>query len=963
MSTKLSRNIRDWINRNRNNEIYQRLKNLTPLTMSSTQEVFDQWKGALSYLKKTHTKINRKARKEQREKEYKAEKDEWNRLTEWVNDQDEPDVQLLFEVVDTQKTEFHDGRSSKISVQYEPIEITPGTIDFLSAKISNKINNVVYNNRKVQKDKGFALLRTVAKILFYTQNPDEIKDDSISQGNKLISTQADEEITYQEVENKLKSLLEVHSDSKDYTCFFYKLEIWSTFSDRKKKRAGGCNNSGRETETFEKNGHFITNPRSAMNNCSFMIFNMFYDVKTADYRPNLCRAEMGIELNTMISIDQLPLILSHYNKKFNQSKGLIVTDEHFNVLYNTGNVDEDNSVKIMHIADHYYAIDAKNEVKHKLFKPTPDFIKQRSPKKSIKEQGYIYLKKREDEEKIDRKSLVFWKSVGSKSCLLYFDQHDQKILKEFTQENEIIDELLKLQNKIIITYNGAQNEYYQLARVLGEKKIEIDERSMLINDGRILRLDFGENNHILSLINFIPGKFEDAIHDFDIPWDTDVKMLANLFENVNDMIYELTKFNITSFLTIYQLAYNYWSQQMIRDKVFLEAPDAEKQKIIRSATFGGRCEAKIPNFKSKNYDDIINKKMSYDEVLKSKDCRRYTDISSLYPAAMGKFIYPTGKSYMSEVPDVEFQNGRLGFYEISFTAPDKLGMYILPARNDKGDIIYPKSGSGYYTSTDIRLALNYDYDICFIGKALVYDSKPADIFSEFVKTFYAMKNNNSENRTKRKVAKLILNSLYGNMSMKNKDKRIKLCVNGDQVEKMMFELDEVVDIEQVGSNILVSGYMKEIPKPVNRPIHLSAFILAYSRKIMVEQIGRYSYDLYDPYSYTDTDSLRISQKQFEVLQQKQCICEKTDAKLGQLVDELDGGLIINERNLGSKRYMIEYITPDGSIKEICKISGVPLDKQSADLLDGQKHVITYPSMSRNIQNFTTKTVQRTYTVQ
>jgi hypothetical protein len=88
-----------------------------------------------------------------------------------------------------------------------------------------------------------------------------------------------------------------------------------------------------------------------------------------------------------------------------------------------------------------------------------------------------------------------------------------------------------------------------------------------------------------------------------------------------------------------------------------------------------------------NIDRMISKLMNYDDVKNSNDYIFNGDVSSLYPTAMRgnpllNITYPIGCSRWSNDPKTEFDNKKLGFYEINYKSP-KLFHPILPTRKEK----------------------------------------------------------------------------------------------------------------------------------------------------------------------------------------------------------------------------------------------------------------------------------------
>ena len=65
--------------------------------------------------------------------------------------------------------------------------------------------------------------------------------------------------------------------------------------------------------------------------------------------------------------------------------------------------------------------------------------------------------------------------------------------------------------------------------------------------------------------------------------------------------------------------------------------------------------------------------------------------------------------------------------------------------------------------TGLENAIDAGYEVEFHNKCLVYDDKSTKVFGVYVEKFYKLKEvaEREDNKVKRSVAKLMLNSLYG----------------------------------------------------------------------------------------------------------------------------------------------------------------------------------------------------------
>ena len=159
----------------------------------------------------------------------------------------------------------------------------------------------------------------------------------------------------------------------------------------------------------------------------------------------------------------------------------------------------------------------------------------------------------------------------------------------------------------------------------------------------------------------------------------DVLSLSELFFTFNDSMFNSDSVNITKYITLSHMAYALFQKTL--DKL-IEIPSLDKYEFIKRGTYGARCYPNQRHFISKHYDDVINKKMTYDELIKSGEYIFNADATSLYPASMRGFDllepqYPIGKSDWKENPKEQYESGKIGFYEINFHPPTDIIIPIL----------------------------------------------------------------------------------------------------------------------------------------------------------------------------------------------------------------------------------------------------------------------------------------------
>jgi hypothetical protein len=290
---------------------------------------------------------------------------------------------------------------------------------------------------------------------------------------------------------------------------------------------------------------------------------------------------------------------------------------------------------------------------------------------------------------------------------------------------------------------------------------------------------------------------------------------------------------------------------------------------------------------------------------------------------------------------------------------------------------HPDTGSLIWTlNTHINTALSIDelldaiifgYQVLKIHSVVVFNQRRA-LFDEFVDQFFKLKKEASPspenplgNPPLRQIAKTILNACYGKLAQKL-IAEMTAMYGSEEVEKMMQEGDSdffqsLLDLQPI---VKTSDLRNAQPKPVfnwneeevvqlvyqvmeqyaedvdvwivnqqddtvkpSKPIHLALQVTAFSRMIMNRILYRMN-SLFDPddaIGYTDTDSLVVHIATVHKLQKNfpNCVGEE----IGQLDDELHGGLVFDAVFLSPKFYAMAYMMPDGSMWQKIKTKGFP----------------------------------------
>lgn len=659
--------------------------------------------------------------------------------------------------------------------------------------------------------------------------------------------------------------------------------------------------------------------------------------------------------------------------------------------YQVGCDDRENIVQIMLRNDHYLSYEV---VTYRVCdKCGEKLLSTNSTHKCAKEQASFYatkISKKHDivksvkieEELIDYEKIVHFdfetfQPEGEYSHVPYAcGVYDGKYSVYYGKDtlDGVIDKFLTFEDRTLSAYNGSAFDYTFIVRALSNRGAIIE--NMIMKSGRIMSFTYRakrnmKRNKVFDLYLFTMCGLAKACKDFKVSadnqkgdfdhskirnWDdvethkqevlpyvkADVLGLKELFEIFNDMIYKLKKTNITRYITCSHMGYMFW--QEMNSKIIEIPKDLTKMDFIGEAVYGGRCYPQQRTYESSMYADVKSGKLTYADVIgsKSKDFIYNADATSLYPASMSGFKemkvkYPIGFSRWSEEPKKEFDAGLMGFYQIDFIAPKDLRVPILPRRKLQKDVNIGVSwsledGSGIYTSVDIENAIDAGYKVSFKGKALVYD-KSGNVFKKYIDEFYELKGTaeKEKNASKRGIAKLMLNSLYGKMLMSPVDTQTEIVNNAIELNEFLLKYD-LTDYHIVYDKMLVSGTTKgeRKVKCINKPRQLGAFVTAYSRRIMLYYMKKIDPTLKEQiFTYTDTDSLHIRGDAYLKLLKEGMVKLKENAELGYLCSDIDGeGLILKEINLAPKTYFYEYIDCDGKIGSKIKCKGINNSKKS-----------------------------------
>jgi uncharacterized protein YprB with RNaseH-like and TPR domain len=884
----------------------------------------------------------------------------------------------------------------RIFTPAEYLQITDANL-FLMSEVIHKNYLRYIESVKKRKPQGF---NQILKLLFYYEMEEKQK--------KRISIVIDPKnkpLQLIDITKKIKSDLIDKFNEGYIPPIFEKMEIFIT----KLKKKGGCSTCETSKGKISYCGSTIKlfSPKSTNDNCLFMCFIKSLGLKGnkynfAEIRKTLNLGDGKIKYNEVYKV-------AEYFKT-----GFILLNEKQEIISHKELI-EKPKVHICLMGEHYYICKEHNPIKcytcgktyfsSNIHKCNFNVSKYYNRKVCDNNNKFVNSVNIEEKQKINDNDLIFFdletfedtkKSFHVPYACGYTTGKNLNVNISYGKNccDDLLNYLNVVEDKFICAYNGSGFDFYILLNLLKDKGHNIDD--IILANGSILSFKFGKNNKVFDLYRFINSSLDNACNAYKIKnhkikfdvlkiqsWELaekyrnevepylkfDVLSLSELFFAFNDFMFETEKINITKYITLSHLSYCIWSSKL---EEYIELPDLKKYDFIKRATYGARTYPLQKNYKSKLYDEVINNKTSYDELIKSQDYIFNADVSSLYSASMKGFDlietkYPIGKSYWSEEPEKQFKNNKIGFYEIEFECPKDLIIPILPRKTQEGGLEWSLyNGVGVYTSEDVKNSINAGYKVKFINKCLIYE-KTGNPFIKYVDKFYQMKKDADEekNDVKRGVAKLMLNALYGKMLQKAIFNNTQVINNYSQLMEF-YRNHTITDICNLDDNkLLISGDVIEKESRITKPCQLGAFILGYSRSIMLFYMKAIDPELKTHiFTYTDTDSLHIIGKHAEKLKQLGYIKNKNDVSIGFLCSDIKNeGVIIAETNHAPKTYFYEYIDNKNELhlKEngTMKAKGIPYKCLDYNYyLNEKPEEVEFSGLKRKHKNLTKEDINK-----
>lgn len=452
----------------------------------------------------------------------------------------------------------------------------------------------------------------------------------------------------------------------------------------------------------------------------------------------------------------------------------------------------------------------------------------------------------------------------------------------------------------------------------------------------------------------------DIYNDLPNVWDLKKETLSYLESDIKGLLEALHKFgreifneyslNITNFRTLPSLALAIYTSNYYNEKNNIKLIKGKVEKDIRDSYFGGNVDV---------YYNEINEGYLY-------------DLNSQYPKAMLKDM-PIGNPIFTTERNLD---NLFGFVYGTITAPndDVLKVPFIQYRDPRnGTVSCPRGKFDRMIFTEeMKYAIKYGYSIDI--KYGYKFNRGKDIFKEYVEKHYEIKKNASD-PVKRKLSKLLLNSLYGKFGQREIESKLKIVngkdaanikrnynysifsyLNNDKVlvkyssrinEKLRLLLKEQEVNNTKGSAIKMNEIGLGKQRGVPSAVQIASAISSYARMI----INDYKNITNNPCVMSDTDSVVLTKKLDD---------KYIGAELGQmkLEHEIKHGIFIRKKL---------YAIKTSSDKIVIKASGANNKNLTFDnfkqLLNGNNVIIKRKTFNVNWKTLEVVIVEGSLTLQ
>ncbi len=280
-----------------------------------------------------------------------------------------------------------------------------------------------------------------------------------------------------------------------------------------------------------------------------------------------------------------------------------------------------------------------------------------------------------------------------------------------------------------------------------------------------------------------------------------------------------------------------------------------------------------------NFDLFIRKAFKGGVVEVYRPCLingYHYDVNSLYPYVMSNNDMPIKSPKFIEINSNFNINNFFGFLEVEVESPKELYIPFLVHTDKLGRLISPLGKwKDVYFSEEIKYAIKLGYKFNYI-KAVKFEKNK--IFSNFVTNLYNERLQ-QVNTPLSNIIKLLLNSLYGRLGMKNENFNSEITNNNLEVLNNNFFSKQIKSINYLNNKVIcnfkkildytfiIKSYLSNISfskdinqllnqkfmsyKLQNTAVQISAAVTAYGRIEMYKYKSLKDINIY----YTDTDSI------------------------------------------------------------------------------------------------------------
>nr|WOL75532.1 DNA polymerase [Saccharomycopsis selenospora] len=360
-----------------------------------------------------------------------------------------------------------------------------------------------------------------------------------------------------------------------------------------------------------------------------------------------------------------------------------------------------------------------------------------------------------------------------------------------------------------------------------------------------INIKYDKNNMMITSDNIIKYKDKSEskkLIDWSIEYCVnDVIVLADVWIAFKQATKDI--FGVAIVDTSYTLAgmsFNLFKANLF-EGIYLYHPSRDDYFNLRSALYGGRC-------------------VSSNGVHKNVIC---LDVKSLYPAAMSFYNQPYGEFYKVKKRDKD----RLGVYYVTVIPTKNPKSNFFPLKNSSNEVSYYLDGvvvyQSWYTSVDIDIGVNEGHNIMYTS----FDSETGDIgyeweskgkiFLEYIQNVlykYKLQFEQENNKVKRQVIKIIMNSLWGKFAQKWLDDEHYI----KHTSEVNFDEEESYVIWDTDYSLVKNKLFTEFG---SKPIQNGLFTLSWSRYHM-KKIWDACVEEGTECLYSDTDSIFVSKEDF-----------------------------------------------------------------------------------------------------